>query len=57
MVIYEYPEEIKKLLKICEPYESKVKNGELKNAPPEVVDAFEKQKNGFGSRDNSKKIY
>lgn len=47
MVIYEYPEEIKKLLKICEPYESKVKNGELKNAPPEVVDAFEKTKKWF----------
>ena len=55
MVIYEYPEEIKKLLKICEPYESKVKNGELKNAPPEVVDAFEKTKKWFWEQGQQQK--
>lgn len=44
MVLRDYPEDIKELLKICEPYEDKVENGELKNAPLEVIEAFEKTK-------------
>nr|DAZ07849.1 MAG TPA: hypothetical protein [Caudoviricetes sp.] len=44
MVLREYPEDIKKLLKICEPYEDKIEDGVLKDAPPEVIEAFEKTK-------------
>ena len=51
MAFRRYPEEIEKLFKICEPYEDRIENGELKDAPPEVIEAFEKS--GPGSR-NSK---
>ena len=44
MVLREYPEDIKKLLKICGPYEDKIENGVLKDAPLEVIEAFEKTK-------------
>ena len=39
-----YPDEIEKLMKVYEPYEDKVENGVLKDAPPEVIEAFEKTK-------------
>ena len=51
MVIREYPEDIKKALKICEPYEDKVKDGVLNDAPPEVIQAFEKTKKWFWEQD------
>lgn len=41
MVIREYPEEIKKLMKIYEPY---MVGCHLEDAPPEAVEAFEKVK-------------
>lgn len=44
MIVRQYPEEIEKLFKMCEPYEDKIVDGELKDAPPEVIDAFEKTK-------------
>lgn len=44
MVIRKYPDEIERLLKICEPYLDRVEDGELKDAPPEVIEAFEKTK-------------
>lgn len=44
MVLRDYPEEIKKLLKICEPYEDRVKDGILTDAPAEVIKAFNKTK-------------
>lgn len=44
MVIREYPEEIERLFKICEPYEDKIEDGVLKDAPPEVIEAFKKTK-------------
>lgn len=40
----EYPEEIKKLMDLCAPYEDKIKDGELTDAPPEVIEAFKKTK-------------
>ena len=33
MVIREYPEEIRELMKIYEPYSNRIHNGKLKNAP------------------------
>ena len=44
MVLIDYPEEIKKMLAICKPYENKVKDGILKDAPQNVIDAFNKTK-------------
>lgn len=44
MVIYKYPDEIEKLLEICKPYEDRVEDGVLKDAPTEVIEAFEKTK-------------
>ncbi len=44
MVLRDYPDEIKKLMKICEPYEDKIVDGMLKDAPSEVIEAFEKTK-------------
>lgn len=43
-MIMDYPEEIKRLLKICEPYEDRIVDGEMKDAPQEVIDAFNKTK-------------
>ena len=47
MVIREYPENIKELMKIVEPYENRAKDGVLKDAPQEVIEAFEKIKESF----------
>ena len=44
LVFCQYPEEIEKLFKICEPYEDKIENGELKDVPQEIIEAFEKTK-------------
>ena len=44
MVIREYPEEIKKLMAIYKPYRNRIENGVLKDAPPKVIEAFEKVK-------------
>lgn len=44
MVIREYPEEIKKLMAIYEPYSNRIKDGVLKDAPPEAIEALEKVK-------------
>ena len=44
MVVRQYPEEIERLFTICEPYEDRIEDGELKDAPPEVIEAFEKTK-------------
>lgn len=41
LVIREYPKEIKELMDIYDPY---VVDCELKDAPPEAVEAFEKVK-------------
>lgn len=41
MVIREYPEEIKKAFEKCKPYENRIKDGVLKDAPPDVIEAFE----------------
>lgn len=44
MVIREYPEEIKKAMDAYEPYANRIKNGELTDAPPKVIEAFKKVK-------------
>ncbi len=44
MVWIDYPEEIKRLFEICKPYEDKVKDGVLTDAPKEVIEAFNKTK-------------
>lgn len=43
-MIVDYPDEIKKLMKKYEPYADKIKDGELKDAPQEAIDAFYKCK-------------
>lgn len=44
MVIREYPEEIRELMKIYEPYSNRIHNEKLKNAPEKAIEAFEKVK-------------
>ena len=44
MVLREYPEEIKKLMEMYEPYADRIHDGKLENAPPKVIEAFEKVK-------------
>ncbi len=44
MVIRAYPEEIKKLMEIYEPYVDRIHDGKLENAPEKVIEAFEKVK-------------
>ena len=44
MVIREYPEEIRKLMEVYEPYANRIYNGKLENAPTKVIEAFEKVK-------------
>lgn len=39
-----FPEEIKKLMDIYEPYENYIFDGRLENVPQEAIDAFEKVK-------------
>lgn len=48
MVLRDYPPEIKRLMKVYEPY---VVGCHLENAPPEVVEAFEKVKKWFWEQD------
>lgn len=43
-MIIDYPVEIKEAMKIYEPYEEKIKDGELVEAPQEAIDAFYKCK-------------
>ena len=43
-MIWHYPKEIEELFKICEPYRNRIKDGVLTDAPPEVIEAFEKTK-------------
>lgn len=40
MVIREYPEEIKKAMEKYKPYRNRIKDGVLKDAPPDVIEAF-----------------
>lgn len=40
----EYPEDIKKAMEIFKPYENNIKDAELKDAPPEAIEAFYKFK-------------
>ena len=51
MVIREYPPDIKRLLKICEPYELKISMGDTTDVPKEAIDAFEKTKKWFWEQD------
>lgn len=44
MVIKQYPIEIEELFKICAPYEDRIVNGELLDAPSDVIDAFNETK-------------
>ncbi len=44
MVLRVYPEEIKKLMEMYEPYADRIHDGKLENAPPKVIEAFEKVK-------------
>lgn len=44
IMIIDYPEEIKKAIEIYEPYRLNIKDGELKDAPQEAIDAFYKCK-------------
>ncbi len=51
MVIREYPEEIRKLMEVYEPYANRIYDGKLENAPTKVIEAFEKVKKvGMGTR-------
>lgn len=40
----QYPDEIEKLFKKLEPYEDRIVDGELKNAPQDIIDAFNETK-------------
>lgn len=44
MVIREYPEKIKKLMEVYEPYANRIHDGKLENAPQKAIEAFEKVK-------------
>ena len=52
MVIREYPEEIRKLMEVYEPYANRIYDGKLENAPTKVIEAFEKVKSGHGNKDS-----
>lgn len=41
MVIREYPEDIKRAMEKCEPYIDKIYNGDLKDVPPDAIEAYE----------------
>ena len=43
-MIWNPPDEIKKLEAIWEPYAKEILNGELENVPQEALDAYEKDK-------------
>ena len=42
MALRHYPKEIEELMKIWEPYEDKVKDGVMRDAPKEAIEAFNK---------------
>ena len=44
MALRHYPKEIEELMKIWEPYEDKVKDGVMRDAPKEAIEAFNKCK-------------
>lgn len=44
MTYKRYPQEIEELIKKWEPYENKIKNGVMTDAPQEAIDAFNKFK-------------
>lgn len=44
MVIRQYPDDIKKMIDMYQPYAEYICDGELKEAPPEVIEAFNKVK-------------
>ena len=44
MALRHYPKEIEELMKIWEPYKDKVKDGIMKDAPKEAIEAFKKFK-------------
>lgn len=44
MALRHYPKDIEELIKIWEPYENKVKDGILEDAPKEAIEAFNKCK-------------
>ena len=46
-----YPEEIKKLMKLYEPYANCINDGKLENAPKEAVEAFNKVKSWAWEQD------
>lgn len=47
MVLKEYPKEIQNLMNIYKPYEDKITDGELNDAPREAIEAFKKVKQWF----------
>ena len=44
MAFRQYPKDIEELMKKWEPYQDKVKDGILKDAPQDAIDAFNKCK-------------
>ena len=44
MALRHYPKEIEELMKIWEPHKDKVKDGIMKDAPKEAIEAFKKFK-------------
>ena len=44
MALRHYPKEIEELMEIWEPYEDKVKDGVMRDAPKEAIEAFNKCK-------------
>lgn len=44
MALRHYPKEIEELMEIWEPYEDKVKDGVMRDAPKETIEAFNKCK-------------
>lgn len=54
MALRHYPKEIEELMKIWEPYKDKVKDGIMKDAPKEAIEAFKKlMLNGLGNKVNN----
>ena len=50
MALRHYPKEIEELMEIWEPYEDKVKDGVMRDAPKEAIEALISVKNGHGNR-------
>ena len=57
MALRHYPKEIEELLKIWEPYKDKVKDGIMKDAPKEAIEAFEKFKKWAWEQGQQKDTY